>query len=197
MTMAVLKLESFDSERVLEEGAPISHHDAETLRARAFEEGYGAGWADALDQMRNEDALRRAAAEEALQAVAFGYAEARTLLEGCFIDLAEQMITAVLPDLASEALRRLLDRELRALVSREFSGRLELICAPSVQDNLKEILADMPGLDAKLVPEESFSDAQIMIRVDQNARLVDFDGVMATLKSGLSVSDDKKDISHG
>ena len=186
MTMAFLKLESFDSDRVLEESAPITQHDAETLRARAFEEGYGAGWTDALDQMRNEDALRRVAAQEALQAVAFGYTEARTALESSFMDLAAQMISAVLPDLTSEALRRLLERELRVLVNQQFSGRLELVCAPGVKDSLSEILTELPGLDATLVEEESFSDAQVMIRVDQNARLVDFDSVTAALKAGLA-----------
>ncbi|NBB98621.1 MAG: hypothetical protein GVY34_10735 [Alphaproteobacteria bacterium] len=197
MTMAFLKLESFDSDRVLEETTPITPHDAETLRARAFEEGYGAGWTDALDQMRNEDALRRGAAQEALQAVAFGYAEARAELESSFMDLAATMIATVLPDLTSEALRRLLERELRELVQRQFTGRLDVLCAPSVKDSLSQILAEIPGLDATLLEEESFSDAQVMIRVDQSTRLIDLDSVTAALKSGIATSDDQKDSSHG
>ncbi|SUZ30596.1 hypothetical protein ROE7235_00320 [Roseibaca ekhonensis] len=201
MSHALLKLECFDGDRALEDGAPLTPQDAEMLRTRAFEEGYGAGWSDALEQMRDEDALRRAAAEEALQAISFSFHEARDQLESSFMALAGEMITVLLPDLLPEALPRLLARELRALGTRQFSGRLELLCAPGAVDGMSELVKTVNGMEILLVEEPSFTESQVAIRIDQNARHIDLDGAMSALRAGLSALPDhsspKKEAAHG
>jgi flagellar assembly protein FliH len=194
---AMLRLESFDGERAPQDDTPVLPHEVETLRGRAFEEGYGAGWSDALEQMRNEDSLRRAAAEEALQAVAFTYKEACAALEGSFVELAAQMIESVLPGLTRNALPDHLERELRALAARQFGQRLEVHCAPSVHDMLAEYCARVQGLDVTLQVESSFSEAQVMLRIDQMTRMIDLDGVLAALQAGLALPTDHKDAFHG
>ncbi|MCC1482360.1 hypothetical protein [Roseibaca sp. Y0-43] len=197
MMTAMLRLESFDGERAPLDDTPVTPHEVETLRSRAFEEGYGAGWTDALEQMRNEDALRRSAAEEALQAVAFSYREATAALEGSFIELAGQMIAAILPGLARDALPEHLERELRAVAAKQLAGRLEVLCAPSVRDALAERCAQVAGLEVTLLDEPSFSEAQVMLRIDQTTRMIDLDGVLAALTEGLSAPTYHKEASHG
>lgn len=186
MSHALLKLECFDGDRTLDDGASLAPQDAETLRARAFEEGYGAGWSDALEQMRNEDALRRAAVEEALQAIAFSFHEACDGLESSFMALAGEMITTLLPDLLPEALPRLLERELRALATRQFAGRLELICAPGVSEHMSELVKTVKGMEVTLMEEPSFTDSQLTLRINQHARQIDLEGTLAALRAGLS-----------
>lgn len=194
---ALLKLESFDSDHLLDAATPLDPKDADNLRARAFEEGYGAGWTDALQQMRDEDALRRAAAEEALQGVAFGYHEARAALETTFMELAHQMISTVLPQITPVALRQLLEMELQQIVAWNFAGRLELLCAPGLRDSLSELVANSPGIDMSLLDEPSFSEAQILLRVDQNSRMIDLGAVTAALMDGLAPISQGKDVSNG
>lgn len=197
MNTAFLRLESFEGDHIQENSGPIAPQDVESLRALSYEEGYGAGWTDALDQMRNEDALRRIAAEDALQAVAFSFHEACNALEGSFTEIVAQIIDTVLPDLMSEALRQVLERELRAVANRHFAARLELLCAPSVKEGLNRLLDNVPGLNIQILEEDSFSEAQVMIRVDQNQRMIDLGAVMGALKSGLGSTPNSKDISYG
>lgn len=197
MTTTFLKLESFESDDLLAEGGPILSRDVENLRMRAFEEGYGAGWSDALEQMRGEDAVRRIAAEEALQAVAFSFQEACHALEDSVVDIVTQVTNTVLPDLLPEALRKILERELRAVASRNFATRLELICAPSVKDSLTELSQNVLGLNIAIREEDSFTEAQVMIRVDQHQRMIDLGAVIDALKSGLGPVANNKEISNG
>ena len=197
MNNSVLKLECFDREALPVDGSFVAAQDAESIRAGAFEDGYGAGWSDALEQMRNEDALRRAVSEQALQAVAFGFHEARDALEQCFVNLVSELVTEVLPQLLDAALQQHLARELRRLAERDFAGRLEILCAPGRGPWLKELAKSVPALDVALLEEASFTEQQVLIRVDQSTRRIDMDGVLMTLKSALGDSLKHKDISHG
>ncbi|MBN2758997.1 MAG: hypothetical protein JXQ79_00740 [Rhodobacteraceae bacterium] len=197
MKTAVLRLESFDSDPGAQNDMPVTPHEVENLRTRAFEEGYGAGWADALEQMRNEDALRRGAAEEALQAISFSYHEACAALEASFVDLVAQIVSVILPSLKGAALPQHLDRELRALAAKNFGQRLELLCAPSVMHVLAERAAAVAGLEVALQEEPSFSEAQVLLRCDQTTRMIDLDAVIVALKAGADAPSDQKEASYG
>lgn len=197
MSSPLLTLECFDADGTQPSGAPLTPQDAESLRARAFEDGYGAGWSDALEQMRDEDALRRAASEEALQAVAFGFHEARDGLESAFVDLASQLVKTLLPELRPVALRQHLELELRALAARHFTGRLEILCAPGSSGTIMELVQASPGLDIALLEEPSFTEAQVLIRIDQTERQVSIDNVIATLMATFTDNPEQKDIVNG
>lgn len=197
MKSALLNLESFDGDRLSDASTALTPQQAEALRARAYEEGYRAGWADALEQQRTDEAARRAAAEEALQAVAFSFHEARDGLESCVVDMAAQMIDRLLPDLLPAAMPHVLDRELRSLAARHLNGRLDLLCAPSVCQGLRDLAARVPGLEVTLVPEPSFSEAQVQLRIDQTTRMIDLDAVLAVLRGALSDPAEQKDATHG
>lgn len=196
MKSALFKLESFDGDRARDD-APLSPKDAEALRAAAYEDGYRAGWSDALEQCRTDEATRRAAAQEALQAVAFSFHEAREDMERCVMDLATQLIDRLLPGLLVDAMPRLLDRELRVLATRHLSDRLVLVCAPTACDSLEGLAADVPGLNVKLVAEPSFSDAQVQIRIDDTTRMIDLDAVLAVLREAVTAPAEQKEAKHG
>lgn len=197
MSSPLLKLECFEADPVLPDDTQLSPQDVESLRARAFEDGYGAGWTDALEQMRNEDALRRAASEEALQATAFGYHEARDGLERCFVDLAAQVIAVILPKLRPIGLQQHLEQELRALAVNHFSDRLEILCAPGSAQAIVELVRANPGLDVTVTEEPSFMDAQLLIRVGQTDRVIDLDRVTELLQTAFGDAWKQKDIAHG
>jgi len=193
----MLNLESFDAADMAPNWAALAPQDADSLRARAFEDGYGAGWTDALEQMRNEDALRRVASEEALQAVAFGFQEAKHGLESCFMDLASQLVATLLPELRPVALRQHLAQELRTLAARHFRGRLEILCAPTSVTTISNLVQAIPDMEIAVVQEPSFTEAQVLIRVDQTDRRIDLDRVIAALNDALGDTLEQKDTVYG
>ncbi len=197
MTRAALQLEVFEPDPC-DSPAP-DPAEAEAQHARGYEDGYGAGWQDALAQLRDEDSLRRAAAEEALQTLAFSYLEATAALEGRCVALAQALMGAVLPELAQVALPRLLAQELQTLAARELAGRLQIQCAPSARATVQGCLAAVPALDAAIVEEPSFTDAQVVVQVDHGARRIDLDGVRAALADALGTDPQlpQEDAPHG
>ena len=181
MTQAMFRLEIFETAEL--DGAPeqFNAHEAEKLRETAFEQGYASGWQDALEQLRNEDDLRRAAAEEALQAVSFTYAEAHQTLQDGFMALTRNILEKVLPDVARHALPEHLRIELDALVASNTHTPIEILCAPSVLPALKKIAESYQDRQIRMIAEPSFSEAQVALRLGQCERAVDLDAILERL----------------
>ncbi len=199
MRHAALRLEVFETGNHQDAPCAISRTEAEKLREAAYEQGYAAGWQDALEQMRDEDALRRVAAEEALQAVRFSYAEAHQALSASFLALSEAMLAKVLPSAARAALPGLLAEELAAVIARAIDVQTEIHCAPSVVASLKEVVLDSGHAGMAVVAEPSFSDAQVALRLGIQEREINLDTVLAALAEllGQAGSHVQQECQHG
>ncbi|MGY6696924.1 MAG: hypothetical protein ACXIUW_13000 [Roseinatronobacter sp.] len=185
MSSALLRLEIFETAQLEDETGLFNAHEAEKLRETAFEQGYASGWQDALQQFRNEDALRRAAAEEAIQAVNFTYTEAHQALQTGFLTLTHSMLQKVMPEVARAALPQCLQEELADLITRQTHLPLEILCAPSVLTTLEPIIEATPNRDIRLITEPSFSEAQVALRLGECERIIDLDAVQTRLQALL------------
>ncbi len=181
MSQSLLKLEVFETAGIGDAQTVFDPRQAEKLRETAFEQGYAAGWQDALEHMRNEDALRRIAAEEALQAVSFGYHEAHAALQAQFLALMQAILAQLMPETVRHALPSCLEQELAALVRQNTRLPVEILCAPEARSTLEPIIAQVAGLQVDLIPEPSFSEAQVALRLGAQERRIDLDGVLAAL----------------
>ncbi|MCC5955906.1 MAG: hypothetical protein JJU07_07380 [Natronohydrobacter sp.] len=182
MRQSMLKLEVFETVSDTSETVVLDGKQAEKLRETAFEQGYAAGWQDALEYMRNEDAMRRIAAEEALQRISFTYTEAHAALQGSFLALVDAMLMQVLPEAVRLALPGCLRVELEALVALNTRLPIRMACAPEACATLEPIVASVPGLAIELVPEPSFTEAQVALTLGAQERLIDLDTLLARMR---------------
>lgn len=182
----MLKLEVFDTADGATQMPYLDSKSAEKLRDAAYEQGYGAGWQDALDQMRDEDALRRAATFEALQALTFTYAEARSMAESQLAAIIGAFLARVVPETCVLSLPGRVAQEVRTLLARDHSAPLQVLCAPDAVPLLGAVLADLPkSAMVALVPEPSFSAAQVMVQGQAQTRSVDLSAMTAALQQAL------------
>ena len=181
MSLNLLKLEVFETAGAGDAEAVYDARQAEKLRETAFEQGYAAGWQDALEHMRNEDALRRIAAEEALQAVSFSYHEAHAALQARFLALMQAILAQLMPEAVRLALPSCLEKELADLVRWNTGLPVEILCAPQACATLEPVIAQAGGLKIELIPEPSFTEAQVALRLGAQERRIDLDGVLAAL----------------
>lgn len=182
MTQALITLEVFEM-GISDETAPlIDSFQADKLREAAYEKGYGAGWQDALAQMRNEDELRNIAAQEALQAISFSYSEAHQVLSDSFLALTYAILETVLPEAMRLVVPVFLAAELDALLARHTQPDVQILCAPSVQDRLAGVVASCPQTNIKMIPEPSFSEGQVSLRIAREERVIDLDDLLDRLR---------------
>lgn len=185
MRKAMLKLEVFET-AAPDDPPLLDAEAAETLRADAYEQGYGAGWNDALQQMRDEDALRESAALEALQAISFTYNEAHGALETSFLSLTRSLLEMVVPEVLRLSLSELVLENLHHAAARETRLPLRLYCAPQARAALERVTSAVPGLEIQLLDEPSYSEAQVSLRVEDQQRNIDLDAVLAQLHAAFA-----------
>lgn len=182
MRQAALELEVFEVAQLDEEAPLLDAFQAEKMREAAYEQGYAAGWQDALEQMRNEDELRHIAAQEALQAIGFSYTEAHQALTGSFLALTQALLDSVLPEAARLALPLCLEAELDALVQQHARPAVQIFCAPGVLGTIETVIASCTQAEIELGAEPSFSEAQISLRIGSQERVINLDDVLDRLR---------------
>ncbi len=192
----MLKLEIFETASITDEDSVFDVQQAEKLRETAYEQGYAAGWQDALEHMRNEDAMRKIASEDALQSISFTYNEAHAALEGAFIALLETLISKILPEMTSLAVEKAFEAEIAKLISDNTRLPVRIMCAPASLETLESLVSNVPGLEIKLVPEESFSEAQVSLTLGAQERVLDFDTMLTRLKEILAQTHQRQHISE-
>lgn len=183
----MLKLEVFETPDTTDAVPYLDARSAEKLRDAAYEQGYGAGWQDALDQMRDEDALRRAATFEALQAISFTYAEARAMTEHQLATTLDALLAKILPEVCLLSLPGRVAQELQVLLARDATASIQVLCAPQSVPMIAPLLEQLPaGAQVKLVDEPSFAAAQVVLAGQGQQRDIDLSSIAALVQSAMA-----------
>lgn len=196
----MLKLEVFETAAIEDTTVVFDAQQVAKLRETAYEQGYAAGWQDALEHMRNEDALRRIASEDALQGISFSYHEAHGALQQGFIALLRAMLDRLLPEAARLSMVGHFDTELRALVARTTHRPIRIRCAPSSVEKLAPLITKVSSVEIELVAEPSFTEAQVSLSLDAQERIIDLDNMLDALRDSLDqtgLQQNDKEISNG
>ncbi|WP_142081611.1 hypothetical protein [Roseinatronobacter monicus] len=186
MRQGALKLEVFEVAQPDEQAPLLDALQAEKMRETAFEQGYAAGWQDALEHMRNENDLRHIAAQEALQAIGFSYNEAHQALSASFLALTQALLDSVLPEAARLALPLCLKAELDTLIQQHTRPSVQILCSANVLGTLGTWIASCTQAEIELVAEPSFSEAQISLRIGSQERVIDLDDVLARVREAFA-----------
>ena len=183
MRQGALKLEVFETVQQDQQAILLDPFQAEQMREAAFEQGYAAGWQDALEQLRNEDALRQIAAQEAVQAIGFSYSEAHQALAGSFLELLQAILDRVMPEAARLSVQLFLGAELDALFVKHTRPAVQIFCAPGALVALKQVVAASSPTEIELVAEPSFSEAQVSLRIGDQERVINLDDLLDRMRA--------------
>ncbi|NBE07367.1 FliH/SctL family protein [Paragemmobacter ruber] len=185
--MAPLKLEDFTSAQAEPEVSPTRNDREEEIRLGAYEEGYGAGWEDAVTAQSDARAEREAEATRNLQMLAFGYQEVRhhilRSLEPFLNDVAAQL----LPRVARASLAPVIAETLMPLAERLADTPVLLRVAPDVHDLVERLLPPISqGIPMILRVDPQLDEGQVMIATAKAEARVDLDAASAAIARAIS-----------
>lgn len=142
-------------------------------RVDAYEQGYKAGWDDAIKAQCNERETIRADLACNLQELTFTYAEAKAKIQEQMEPLLREMVESVLPQVAAENFGALLLEELDKAAAAQMEIPVDLIVAPCNRAALKSILPEDLEFVLHVVEETTLGEGQAFIRVGRNERQID------------------------
>lgn len=182
---ARFELEVFDLPAAAPEPA-LRAAEAEDLRLAAFEQGYTAGWDDAVAAQDTEQARLRADLGRNLQDLSFTYHEARGHVLRALEPLLHDMVGKVLPEIGRAALARIVLETLLPLAEEMASAPITVIASAATRPQVEPLLAG-PGIPPlRFVEEPSLGDGQVYLRLGETEARVDLDGVIAAIGAAVS-----------
>lgn len=173
--------------------------DIEGEKLESFEEGYRAGWDDAIKAQSDDRTRISSDFAQNLQDLSFTYHEAYTQVLNAMTPLLEEMVHSVLPKLAHGALGLHIVEQLRNQ-SRDIGALdVEIVVAPACIEAVKSSLTQDFGFPLQLVEDETMAEGQADIRFGSHEQRIDLSEILAGVDQALKgfVHENQRKIANG
>jgi flagellar assembly protein FliH len=170
--------DSFDPPQATQEPGP----DVEEIRLKSYEQGYSAGWDDAVRAQADDHDRIREDLSRNLRELSFTFHEARTHMLRSLEPLLETMVQRVLPEIARETLGKSVVAELLSAAERglETPIRLSVSAADGAQVEAA-VAADVP-FPLEIGVDPLLGDGQVHFRFGDSERILDTSAVVQAMQ---------------
>lgn len=164
----------------------ITPEDLDAQVSASYEQGYSAGFEDAVRQ--EDEARQHISAELArnLQDLSFTFHEARSHVLRGLEPLLTQLTQAFLPEFAAAALGPLVQSEIVKLAEHATDREFELLIPPGQKSVIEHVLEDAPSLPISIIEEPSLGPGQALLRAGKLERSIDLQNVIDKMKHAIS-----------
>ncbi|MCU9849479.1 flagellar biosynthesis protein [Defluviimonas sp. WL0024] len=181
-----VQLEVFELTDMTAERVELAQAELEECRLAAYEQGYAAGWDDAVSAQDAEVTRLRADLGRNLRDLSFTYHEAHSHVLRTLEPLLHDMVTKVLPAVARESLGQMVLEHLRP-VAEELAGQpIAVVSTAANRAVLERLVTEAAPFPVSFREEPSLGDGQVYLRFGQEETRVDLDGVIDAISSAVS-----------
>jgi flagellar biosynthesis/type III secretory pathway protein FliH len=173
--MPGLRLEVFDTASAADGSLrPLVEATAvEEAKVASFEQGYTAGWDDAVAAQQGDQARIRADLARNLQSLSFTFQDARSHVLQSIKPLILEMVNRLLPEVAREALAPTVLEAVMPMADGLADTPLTLVLNPAVRGQIEDLLTQATGLPMVIEEEPTMPDGQVYIRFGASETKVD------------------------
>lgn len=181
-----VQLEVFELDDRGDDRVNLDQSEFEECRLAAYEQGYTAGWDDAIAAQDGEIARLRADLGRNLGDLSFTYHEAHSHVLRTLEPLLHDMVTKVLPAIARESLGQMVLDQLRPM-ARDLAGQpVTLVANPANRALLESLVIGQASFPLAFRDEPSLGDGQVYLRLGEAESRIDLDGVISAISAAVS-----------
>ena len=163
----------------------ISKTLLEDIRLIAFDKGYAAGWDDAVGAQNDDAARLKSEVARSVQAMAFGFQEARAHLLKSLAPLIAAMVGKLLPDVARASLGPIVLDQLMPMAEVLTDTPVTILLHPRARENIEALLLGAPGLPVTLVEDRNLGEGQVYLKSPEVETLIDLDRATADITAAI------------
>ena len=157
----------------------------EEAKVASFEQGYSAGWEDAVAAQSGDQNRIRADLARNLQSLAFTFQDARSHVLQSIRPLILEMVERLLPEVAREALAPTVLDTLTPMAEELADAPLTLVLNPAVRGEVEDLVTRATGLPMVIEEEPSLPEGQVYIRFGPSETKVDLSQVTADIAAAV------------
>lgn len=136
----------------------------EDAKVASFEQGYSAGWDDAVAAQQGDQIRIRADLARNLQSLSFTFQDARSHVLQAIRPLILEMVNRLLPEVAREALAPTVLEAVTPLAEELADAPLTLVLNPAARPQVEDLLTRATGLPMVIEEEPTMPEGQVYIR---------------------------------
>lgn len=185
MSLTLEDFETITADLAASAATLVTPAQAEADRMAAYEQGYQAGWDDAVRAEAQDQSRIGADFAGNLQELSFTFHEARAHVIGAIEPLLNELIGTLLPGLVAETLGLTILEELRPLIEAGTDQTIELVVAPASRPALEKQLAEASAAAVRLTEEPTLAEGQVFLRVGRIERRIDTTGALDRITAAV------------
>ena len=198
MTIAHL-LEDFGSAPLQDFSAELGESEGETELLASFEQGYKAGWDDAIKAKSEERGNLSADLGRNLQDLSFTYNEAYGAMTAALQPLMDQIVQAILPTIAQGTLGAHISEQLKDLAADQVGQGIQILVSTENRETVADLVEQQAGIAAEIVADAELGPGQAYVRFGDKERQIDLDEVLSGIKKAVAgfFHETEKGLKHG
>jgi flagellar assembly protein FliH len=185
--MPRLNLEVFDPPwaQGRHDGSMVRASTLEEAKVASFEQGYTAGWEDAVAAQSGDQSQIRADLARNLQSLAFTFQDARSHVLQAVRPLILEMTCRLLPEVARATLGPMVLEALDPIAEELADSPVILVLNPADRDRVEDLVSTTTGLALRIEEEPSLSEGQVYIRLGAVETKVDLARVINDISAAV------------
>ncbi|WP_299592099.1 hypothetical protein [uncultured Tateyamaria sp.] len=160
--------------------------DIEDQKLESFENGYQAGWDDAVAAQTETLSFVSSGLANSLQNASFEYHELRATLNASVETIIGQVVDVVLPQIANASLGAHVREKMAALTRKNLDRDIEIVVAPESEAAVRTALDDDPPKPFVLITDELLAPTQVVLRLDRNEAELHLDRAVAEISAAVT-----------
>ncbi|WP_195821150.1 ABC transporter ATP-binding protein [Roseobacter sp. MH60115] len=164
----------------------ISTEIAEDQQLQSFENGYQAGWDDAVKAQADSVAKISAEFGQNLHDMSFTYHEALSKLTSSMEPVMAEIVDKLLPPLTRDSLGMHIVDQLMEMIKEQPNQPIQIVVAPSQVETIQDLAEGKLTDPFEVVAEQSLGDGQAFVRIGSVERSIDLDGVLAGIGKAIA-----------
>ena len=179
----------------------ISDQEIEERRLVAYEEGYSAGWNDAIaSDTENQTRISETFASN-LSDLSFTFQEARSNILRATEPIFREMVQKLFPELMEAALCDNVISRLKYYADEAASQPVELVVSPESRSALENLVTQHSGLDLVVTEEPTLGEGQVFLRFGKREEKVDLSEIRQGFEEAVSAffntNSNLEDVKYG
>lgn len=181
-----VQLEVFELADLTDERVELGRSELEEARLAAYEEGYSAGWDDAVAAQDQEITRLRGELGRNLRDLSFTYHEAHNHVLTTLEPLLRDMVAKVLPGIAHATLPDIVLEHLMP-IARELAGQpIEVVANPANRAAIENHLLAAAKFPLTFAEEPTLGEGQVHFRFGEEEVEIDLDGTIDVIAKAVA-----------
>lgn len=179
------RLENFSGKPSKEAEATVPKKAVEPKILQSYEQGYKAGWDDALKSTQEDHARIGADLAASLERVSLAAEDIQANMMMSLQPLLLDMAAKVLPEAAQGTLGQQVVEILRPMIEAATDPTVQLVVSPGDREDVASLIEQAVPHPVTVVEEDVVGNGQVFLRVGGAERSVDLNEVLSEIQTAI------------